>query len=358
MRVRRSAATTISAVCLAALAACTGGAKPVVSTSPLASGSASPSDTSPVPASPTPSVSATTPAPVPPALHSLTGLPGTAGKPVIAVKIDNTPPGRPQYGLNAADIVYVEQVEGAATRLMAVFQSTLPTRVGPNRSGRESDLEILAAYGKVGFAFSGAQPRVLTLIRNAPVVSADEDNGSFFFRDNSRYAPYNLYLNVAQLLRQRPQIATVKDNGLHFAATPAPGGTPATAVTVPMSRDETIGFTYDPAGKRWLESQGGRAIFVAGGSRVWTTNVLIQEVTVVPSRFHDILGNNTPFSHSVGAGNFRVLRPDGTTATGTWYRHTKSSPTTYTLTGGTPLTIVPGRTWICLMPKGNHVTVK
>jgi hypothetical protein len=77
---------------------------------------------------------------------------------VYGVKIDDTATARPQLGISSADIVYVEQVEGGLTRLLAVFGSTLPAQVGPLRSVRASDTQILAQYGPVGLAFSGGAP--------------------------------------------------------------------------------------------------------------------------------------------------------------------------------------------------------
>jgi hypothetical protein len=349
MALRRATSITLAVVSLAAASACTPGAKPVTvlapsTTAASASGSATPSATA----------SASASAPAPAAVSSLSGLPGTQGKPVIAVKIDNTAGGRPQTGLNQADIVYVEEVEGGLSRVMAVFQSTMPPRVGPVRSARESDLEILAAYGKVALAYAGAQPAVNALVLSSPQVAANEDNGNFLFRDWSRPAPYNLYLDPAKLLRARPNIATANDIGVHFTPT-LTGGAPARSVTAAISGSVTIGFTYDRPHHRWIASQNGSPTILSDGSRVWTTNVLVQEVTVVASRFHDVNHNNTPLSHTVGSGHFRAFRPDGRMFTGTWTRTSKNAPTVYRDAQGHEVTFAPGRTWILLVPKGNSV---
>lgn len=98
-----------------------------------------------------------------------TGLPGRTGGPVLAVKIDNVGAARPHTGLGRADLVYVEQVESGLTRLLAVFSSQLPDRVGPVRSARESDLELLRQFGSPALAFSGAQSRLLPVVAAAPV---------------------------------------------------------------------------------------------------------------------------------------------------------------------------------------------
>ena len=73
----------------------------------------------------------------------------------------------PQIGLEDADVVYIEQVEGGLTRLAAVFSSTIPVRIGPVRSARISDIDILSQYGRVAFAYSGAQRKLLPVITAA-----------------------------------------------------------------------------------------------------------------------------------------------------------------------------------------------
>jgi hypothetical protein len=230
----------------------------------------------------------------------------------------------------------------------------MPPRIGPVRSARESDLEILAAYGKVALAYAGAQPAVDALVLSSPQVAANEDNGNFMFRDWSRNAPYNLYLDPAKLLRARPKIATANDIGLHFTPTLS-GGAPARSVVAAISGWVTMGFTFDRPHHRWVVSQNGSPTILSDGSRAWATNVLVQEVTVVASRFHDVNHNNTPLSHTVGTGHFRAFRPDGRMFTGTWTRTSKSAPTVYRDAQGREVTFAPGRTWILLVPKGNSV---
>ena len=95
----------------------------------------------------------------------LSGRVGVDG-PVLAVKIDDTNAAHPQIGLEDAEIIYIEQVEGGLTRLAAIFSTVIPQRVGPVRSARISDIDILSQYGKVDFAYSGAQRAKLSVIAN------------------------------------------------------------------------------------------------------------------------------------------------------------------------------------------------
>ena len=88
-----------------------------------------------------------------------TNLPGANGR-IFAVKFDDTNQAHPQQGVESADIVYITQVEAGLTRLMGIYSSNYPEILGPIRSARISDLEILAQFGKVGFLYSGAQSKL------------------------------------------------------------------------------------------------------------------------------------------------------------------------------------------------------
>ena len=89
---------------------------------------------------------------------------------MIAVKVENIAAARPQVGLSQADIVFVEEVEGAQTRLVAVYHSKFPDRLGPVRSARTTDVQLLPLFGKPGLVYSGANARVQRRIDAASIV--------------------------------------------------------------------------------------------------------------------------------------------------------------------------------------------
>src|SRR5215469_13711908 len=134
-----------------------------------------------------------------------TGEPVSALNRVLAVKIDNIVYARPQTGLDHADIVYVLPVEGGLSRFLAVFSSDYPAVLGPVRSAREDDLELLRQFGEPAFAYSGATATLLPYIhRTARIVDLYDGIASGYYRGNSRIAPYNLYARTRQLLKQAP----------------------------------------------------------------------------------------------------------------------------------------------------------
>ncbi|HSL57842.1 MAG TPA: DUF3048 domain-containing protein, partial [Acidimicrobiales bacterium] len=152
-----------------------------------------------------PTTTTTEPGPAAP----LTGLPvddeAVLARPALVLKIDNAPEARPQAGINQADVVYEELVEGIS-RLAAVFHSTDADPVGPVRSARQSDIDIVAGLNRPMFGFSGANTGVLRAVRNAGnTIDASWDAlPDLYARDRSRRAPHNLFTNTSQIYGRAP----------------------------------------------------------------------------------------------------------------------------------------------------------
>jgi hypothetical protein len=285
-----------------------------------------------------------------PTTHPFNG--GTAGlhNPVLAVKIENTKPALPQSGVPAADIVYVEQVEGGETRLMAVYSSKLPKRVGPVRSARISDLHILPQFGHPAFAFSGVQSKMKKYIRKAPVYDISQENsGSAYVRSGARPIPYNLYADPKSLLKQAPKASEPRDIGFRFG--PAPDGGRPTASFTAKWPATTMGFTWSAKQRRWLASWGGKPDTAAEGGRLGGATIVVQYAKTTRSKFHDFLGSYTPLIQTTGTGRAVVLR-DGKSYDAKWSRPSETSGTTYTTAGGKPMTFARGQVWVVLLNDG------
>ncbi|MER6960775.1 DUF3048 domain-containing protein [Streptomyces sp. NPDC000618] len=274
-----------------------------------------------------------------------TASPTTGVGSVLAVKIDNAPGARPQTGLDSADIVYVEQVEGGLSRLMAVYATALPEAVGPVRSARESDLELLRQFEQPLLAFSGAQGRLLPLIDRAPLDAVTpEDASGAYVRGADRAAPHNLYLRPSRLLPSAPGAAALT-TGFRYGAAPS-GGEAATSRTVryPAAR---FTFTWSESRARWLVATDGAPTVSADGRRTAPATVVVQYVKVRASGFQDFLGNNTPYTETVGSGKAEVLR-DGRAYDVNWTRATAADGTDFTTADGKPVAFAPGQVWVVL----------
>jgi hypothetical protein len=274
-----------------------------------------------------------------------TGEPVRSLNRVLAVKIDNIQYARPHTGLTHADIVYVLPVEGGLSRFLAVFSSGYPPVIGPVRSAREDDLELLRQFGRPAFAYSGATNALLPYIhRTARIVDLYDGISSGYYRDTSREAPYNLYARTRQLLRQAPHASQARDIGFRFGL-PPPGGkvTRSASVSYPAA---SFRFTWSAAKSRWLVSMDGSRAVTTDGGRLAPATVVIQYTTVRTSRFLEY-GKPPPYAESTGSGTALVLR-DGKAWTAHWSRPKANGGTTFTTASGQRMTFAPGQVWVVL----------
>jgi hypothetical protein len=276
-----------------------------------------------------------------------TGLSGGVDCPVLAVKIDNAAEARPHTGLSQADLVYVEPVEGGLSRILAVFCSRVPETVGPVRSARESDLDLLRQFGRPALGFSGAAPTLLPLIGEAPVVqvSPTEVPGAYFRGAGS--APHNLFAHSGQLLASAAGVGQAKSIGFRFGDAP-PGGAPTPTHTVDYQAAHTT-FDWSEGEKRWLVSMDGAPLMTTEGGQASAPTVVIQHVNVHGSQFKDVLGYVSPYAETVGSGHALVLR-DGQAYDAQWSRPTPDDGTTFTLPSGQPMPFGLGPVWTVLTP--------
>ena len=288
----------------------------------------------------------TPPPPPPPHYNALSGRIAPDGQ-VLAVKIDDTEAAHPQIGLEDADVVYVEQVEGGLTRLATIFSSKIPARIGPVRSARISDIDLLAQYGKVAFAYSGAQRKMLPIIAAANLfnLGAQRESPVFYPRDFARVAPVNLILKAPQLLAKAPSAVRAHNVGWSFGSAPL-GGKPLISVMVvwPTSRYRAIWSSVE---KRWLLEHDRSPDLAASGVHLGPSTLVIQQVQIHPSQFGDKRGNNTPKSETIGTGQGWILR-DGNSYAATWSRTGMADGTHWKLTDGTEILFAAGPIWVFL----------
>jgi len=280
----------------------------------------------------------------------LTGKPGTNG-PVLVVKIDDTTQAHPQIGLEDADIVYIEQVEGGLTRLAAVFSSVIPQRVGPVRSARISDIDIVAQYGHIAFAYSGAQKKLLPVIAAANLqdLGAQHEGSSIYTTDPNRIPPYAMVLRADLLIQKVAEkkfsIDVAKNVGSIFGELQE-GGAPTTKVVMHWPA-ATYSAQWSETEKRWLLEHNNNPNIAESGVHLGPTTLIIQMVSITPSEYKDKLGGVTPLSQTVGSGKAYVLRNGELFAT-TWNRPFADSGTTFTLNNGEQMNFAPGQIWIAL----------
>jgi hypothetical protein len=318
----------------------------------LTSGGAPPPDRSVAAATVAPRPSPTPhPTPTGPLLDPFTGEPVKSLGPVLAVKIDNIVYARPQTGLQSADLVYVIPVEGGLTRFMAVYSSHVPPVIGPVRSARQSDLDLLRQFGRPAFAWSGATPHLVPFIERASIVDLYALQVGGYYRSQSRVAPYNLFANAKQLLAEAHGASKARDIGFRFGPVPAsavPAATKGTASYSVKYPAASYTFRWSAKDKRWLTWIDGAPAMATEGGQLGGRTVIIQYTQISTSRFEEY-GGRPPYAKSTGSGRAVILR-DGKEYTVHWSRPTLNGGTTYTLPNGQRMLFAPGQVWVVLAP--------
>lgn len=287
----------------------------------------------------------------------LTGVAGEpAARPALIVKIDNAPKARPQAGLDQADLVVEEAVEGGVTRLFTVFHSQVPGEVGPVRSARSTDIALAAQLGRPLFAYSGANSVFLEQVRAAPLqdVGIERATGAYR-REKSRPAPYNLFSTGEALFAAGDGAAPP---GLFEYGEASPGGRDTEGVHLEFrGRVVTaVDWRWDAPASRWVRTQNGTSHLAANGEQVSTPNVLIQVVAYTDTGIRDQSGEPVPEAELTGEGRAVLLR-DGQVIEGRWSR-VGDSRTEFRTEGGEPLRLTPGTAWLELAREDSNGVVQ
>jgi hypothetical protein len=257
---------------------------------------------------------------------------------VIAAKVENIAAARPHVGLSLADITFVEEVEGAQTRLIAVYHTRFPKRLGPIRSARSTDVQLLPLFGKPGLVYSGANSSVQRKINNASIVPIPRST-----RDPNRVAPHNVFVNMAAIARST-KLREATPIGWTFSDV-VPHTPSTNAVKVRVGHD-TFSFGYS-SGRYTVRWNGARYADGDTGAITKTDNVVIMKVHNHPDGNRDVLGARSVQSDTVGKGAVTIYR-DGKKIVGQWKRTKASAPLRFTDKSGDPIALKPGQTWVTL----------
>jgi hypothetical protein len=273
----------------------------------------------------------------------------------VACKIDNSEAARPQLNLNRTDIVFDEMVEGGLTRLVAIWQSDLPDAVGPVRSIRPMDPDIISPFGGI-VCYSGGQAIFTQMMQNTNVFNASETTEAgkgTFSRSKDRYAPHNVIVNVLKLSTDHPELpapaaqfnysqdlanstaatsgAEVKDFSVYF---------PSALAQWAPNADKTA----------WLRTQDKKPhTDAADGSQIRAVNVVVMQVEVDRS-YADRKYGNVPKDIVIGTGKAYIFTA-GKMVEATWTKPSRETSISLALADGTPVTLAPGNTWVELQPR-------
>ena len=286
-------------------------------------------------------------------LRGTTVASGSLAHASIAAKIDNNALARPQFALERTDIVFEELVEGGQTRYVAVWQSDIPELLGPVRSIRPMDPDIVSPFGGI-IAYSGGQQRFVDLMRQTPVYNAihgQSDTASTFFRSSAKPAPHNVLVKAQELLAQHTDLAApAQQFGFSLdvpSSTAAKDGTPTAVVNYRFSASVGGSWTWDASQLAFLRAQGGGADLDTNGAQLKATNVVVLRVPVTGA-----LG--VPKTEMIGSGEAWVST-GGATVHATWSKGSATSPIRLVDDNGVVVRLAAGNSWIELVPSAGSV---
>jgi hypothetical protein len=276
-------------------------------------------------------------------------------RPALSAKVDNHPSARPQVALDRADIVFEELVEGGLTRYVAVWHSDLPPEIGPVRSVRPMDPDIVSPFGGI-LAYSGGQQRFIEAMLDTPVVSAihgQSDVDAFFYRSNDKVAPHNVIVRANELVQNFGDVSPPRQQFSYATgfedATAVLSGQPVSAFSSRFSSFQSPGWGWSADDEAFLRSQTNGAPDVAlSGDRIAADNVVslfveIQVIQDIPTTF--LVSSGEGF---VATGGHQIAIE--------WSKASARDPIVLRDLQGNEVLLAPGNTWVELLPgRGSDV---
>ncbi len=266
-------------------------------------------------------------------------------RPVTSVQIENSPDARPQAGLREAGVVFEAIAEGGITRFNAMYQENQPGNIGPVRSIRPYYIDFFLPFD-ASVVHAGGSGEGLAKIKSLGVKDIDHGaNAQAFRRASDRYAPHNLYTNMAALdevSRARGFTTSTFTSYLRKAEKP---GQPVTAKSIDFNISSFLynpHYDYIPATNSYHRSLGGRPHTDQHSGAIIEPKVVVALVMG--------FSQNGVYSvyQTTGAGMMYVFQ-DGQLQKGTWKKAGPKDQFEFIDEAGQKLALNPGQTWFSIV---------
>jgi hypothetical protein len=291
--------------------------------------------------------------------------------PSVACKIDNSEAARPQQGLNSTDVVFDEMVEGGLTRLVAIWHSAKPSNVGPVRSIRPMDPDIISPFGGI-VCYSGGQQAFVNAMRATSVFNASEtteQGQGTFSRAKDRPAPHNVIVDAAKLAGNHAEIEapqTMWDFSASAAQSTATiAATALGAKSVQINYPSALALwtwsatTMSVTGETgaWVRTQDGKKhVDKLTGEQVRASNIVVLDVKIDRS-YADHKYGNVPKTVMVASGKAWVFS-NGRSIEANWQKASATGRIILTDSTGAAINLAPGNTWVELKPAAPEGAIK
>lgn len=287
----------------------------------------------------------------------LTGMPVTeeqSKRAVTGVMIENSPDARPQSGLLDAGVVFEAIAEGGITRFLALFQEAQPGYIGPVRSARPYYIDWVQGFD-AGYAHAGGPGDAVNKIKRDGVKDLNDAKG-YFYRVNTRYAPHNLYTDMAKLDAYSKSKSYTSSTFTSFPRKKDQKAATPTAKTIDFNISAPLysaHFDYDGTSNSYLRSEGGRPHLDERSKKQLNPKVVIAMVMQYKAAYNGV----NSWYNSVGSGQVYIFQ-DGAVTEGTWSKTDRKAQITFKDAAGKDIKLNPGQTWISAVNSPTHVTYK
>ncbi|TFD70020.1 DUF3048 domain-containing protein [Cryobacterium sp. Hb1] len=305
---------------------------------------------------PTPAWASGYVAPAATEIAPLTGIAvavGSSAHPSLAAKIDNHVAARPQVAIDRTDLVFEELVEGGITRYVAVWQSSIPDQVGPVRSIRPMDPDIIAPFGGL-VSYSGGQERFVEAMTATGQISAifDYDTTGLFSRSKATAAPHNVILAASEFANRNVTVAPPAQQYAYAAtlagASAVVDGAPISVINTRFSNSSARSWTWNAEATAYLRAQDGAPDLTGDGVQLAATNVVVLRVDVT-------VDQSIPKTELIASGEASIST-GGKTLAATWSKSSQTAPIRLVDAHGVTIRLAPGNTWFQLVPNGTGST--
>ena len=263
----------------------------------------------------------------------------------LVVSIDNVGDALPQSWLSKADLVYEFPVEGAQTRLQAIYYSEFPKEFGPIRSTRPYFVDLTREYKGIFLAHGwspAAQDYLLSGV--VPYINAMNSNCDFY-RVDDKVSPHNSYIKWSEVK------AKIKEEGwwdekqeirpFKFLKEGAESKGKAVDYIEFDYSSAHCEFTYNSKTNKYIRTvDGSEYIDKETGKSIKVSNVLVQRVS---SYVYDSKGR---LEIDMCAGGDALLFTGGKVIKGTWSRADLDSRTIFVDEDGKEFKLTVGTTWV------------
>ena len=264
-------------------------------------------------------------------------------RPALVVKIDNHPTARPQAGMNNADIIFEEIVEGQLTRFAAVFHASDADPVGPIRSGRSQDVDMLGPLNSPAFAWSGGNAGVRSLIRNSDFIDLDAGFTPGYYRRSGRGGtPHNLYSSTSALWANVPAEAMSAPPAIFSYLRPEEtfSGEAATIIDIPMA-GVRVRWEWDADDGVYRRFQNENSHETESDGQVVADNIVVMGVDYFPSA----IDRRSPEAQTLGSGPVLVFA-GGVMRVGVWIHLDRLDPYGLVAADDSIIGLPAGRTFV------------